>query len=177
MDASKEELSGLSSRSDDLYYTPTLVSSPKKDPHKHILSSQLNNFDLLVRHQSGSQVSQSNPDLFTSKAQDPSEAYNIHHWAEEFKGESLGKGQFEFSLMSHTLGCDFFPRGSTQACIVFSCGCYLTESCCGGESCGTESQCRSVLVSFLRMMSLCDFVRAGFRWRAEPCGAGAQSEE
>lgn len=110
MDASKEELSGLSSRSDDLCYTPTLVSSPKKDPHKHILSSQLNNFDLLVRHQSGSQVSQSNPDLFTTKAQDPSEAYNTHHWAEDFKGESLSKGQFEFRLMSHTLGCDFFSK-------------------------------------------------------------------
>lgn len=98
MDTSREELSSLPSKSDGLSYTATLMSSPQKDTHKHSGSPRLQHFDLLARHQSGSQVSQSNPDLFTNtKAQEAGGVYNTHQWKEDFKGESLGKGQFEFS--------------------------------------------------------------------------------
>lgn len=98
MDTSREELSSLPSKSDELPYTATQMSSPQKDTHKHSASPRLQHFDLLARHQSGSQVSQSNPDLFTNtKAQEASDVYNTHQWAEDFKGESLSKGQFKLS--------------------------------------------------------------------------------
>lgn len=115
MDASREELSSLPSKPNELSYAATLTSSPQQDTHKPSESPRLQHIDLLTRHQSGSQVSQSNPDLFTnnSKARETSEAYHTRQWAEDFKGESLGKGQFRFSLTSHIFGSDS-PRGSAQ---------------------------------------------------------------
>lgn len=107
MDVSREELSALPSNPDEPSNGATLASSPQKDTQKHSESPRLPHFDLLARHQSGSQVSQSNPDLFTNtKAQDAGEVYNTLQWAEDFKGESLGKGLPEFffyisSLLKH----------------------------------------------------------------------------
>ncbi|XP_071352441.1 roundabout homolog 2 isoform X2 [Trachinotus anak] len=90
MDTSREELSSLPSKPD----AATLIASPQRDTHKPGDSPRLQHFDLLARHHSGSQVSQSNPDLFTdTKAQDASEVYHTSQWADSFKGESLGKGQ------------------------------------------------------------------------------------
>ncbi|XP_036940644.1 roundabout homolog 2 isoform X2 [Acanthopagrus latus] len=95
MDASREELSSLPSKPNELSYAATLTSSPQQDTHKPSESPRLQHIDLLTRHQSGSQVSQSNPDLFTNntKAREAGEAYHTRQWAEDFKGESLGKGQ------------------------------------------------------------------------------------
>lgn len=104
MDASREELSSPPSKSDELSYTASLKSSPQRETHKPSESPRLQHFDLLARHQSSSQVSQSNPDLFiNTKIRDAGEAYHTRQWAEDFKEESLGKGQFEFSLTSHIL--------------------------------------------------------------------------
>lgn len=114
MDTSREELPSPSSKPDALSYTATLMSSPPRDTHKPSDSLRLQHFDLLARHQSGSQVSQSNPDLFTnSKIRDASVVYHTSQWAEDFKGENLGKGQLEFSLMARIFGSDF-PKGSVQ---------------------------------------------------------------
>ncbi|XP_023120875.2 roundabout homolog 2 isoform X2 [Amphiprion ocellaris] len=89
MDASKEELSILPPKLEDLSYTATLMSYPQRDATD---SPRLQHFDLLARHHS--QVSQSNPDLFTNtKARDASEVYPTSQWADDFKGESLSKGQ------------------------------------------------------------------------------------
>ncbi|XP_026186777.1 roundabout homolog 2 isoform X2 [Mastacembelus armatus] len=94
MDTSKEELSSLPSKPDELSYTATLVSSPQRDTHKPNNSPRLQHFDLLACHHSGSQVSQSNPDLFTStKTQDASAVHHSSQWADDFKGESLNNGQ------------------------------------------------------------------------------------
>uniref|UniRef100_A0A8C4H9A6 Roundabout homolog 2 n=1 Tax=Dicentrarchus labrax TaxID=13489 RepID=A0A8C4H9A6_DICLA len=101
MDTSREELSSLPSKPDEQSLTATLRSSPQRETHKPGESPRLQHFDLLTRHQSGSQVSQSNPDLFTNtKAREAGgEVYHTRQWAEDFKGESLGKGQFQFSLI------------------------------------------------------------------------------
>nr|XP_033486331.1 roundabout homolog 2 [Epinephelus lanceolatus] len=94
MDASREELSSLPCKPDELSCAATLMSSSKRDTHKPGESPRLQHFDLLPRQQSGSQVSQSNPDLFTStKVRVADEVYHTSQWAEDFKGESLGKGQ------------------------------------------------------------------------------------
>ncbi|XP_075892440.1 roundabout homolog 2 isoform X2 [Nelusetta ayraudi] len=91
MDASREELSSPSSRADELSGAAKLASSPQRDAHKASQSPRLPHFDLLARHQSGSQ---SNPDLFhNAKAQEAAEMYNSLQWAEDFKGENLSKGQ------------------------------------------------------------------------------------
>lgn len=117
MDASREELSGFSSTSDELCYAATLVSTSPRDPHKRSESSKLNHLDLLARHQPGSLVSQSDPDLFATKRQDASDVYKIHQWAEDFTKEGLSKGQPELSSTS-PFRSDFAPRGSTQAASV-----------------------------------------------------------
>ncbi|XP_049433381.1 roundabout homolog 2 isoform X2 [Epinephelus fuscoguttatus] len=94
MDASREELSSLPCKPDELSCAATLMSSSKRDTHNPGESPRLQHFDLLARQQSGSQVSQSNPDLFTStKVRVAGEVYHTSQWAEDFKGESLGKGQ------------------------------------------------------------------------------------
>lgn len=109
MDASREELSGFSSKSDELCYAATLVSTPPRDPHKSRESSRLNHLDLLARHQPGSHVSQSDPDLFATKSQDASDVHKIHQWAEDFTRGGLSKGQPEFSSTSPVFRSDF-PR-------------------------------------------------------------------
>lgn len=92
MDMSKEELSNLPPKQEDLSYAATLMSYPQRDATKSTDSPRLQHFDLLARYQS--QVSQSNPDLFTNaKARDASDVYHTNQWADDFKGESLGKGQ------------------------------------------------------------------------------------
>lgn len=104
MDTSREEVCSLTSKSDELSYTATLTSSPQQDAPKTNDSPRLQHFDLLTRHHSGSQISQSNPDLFTNiKARDANEVYCTTQWVDDFKGESLGKGQYEFSLMLHII--------------------------------------------------------------------------
>lgn len=100
MDAFREELSGFSSKSDELCYAATLVSTPHRDPHRRSESSRLNHFDLLARHHPGSQVSQSDPDLFATKDQEVSKAHELHHWAEDVTGAGLSKGQHEFTYIS-----------------------------------------------------------------------------
>ncbi|XP_076729395.1 roundabout homolog 2 isoform X2 [Maylandia zebra] len=92
MDTSREELPSLPSKPDELSYTATLTSPHQQDASKPNDSPRLQHFDLLARHHL---VSQSNPDLFTNmKAQDGSEVYRTSQWVDDFKGESLGKGQF-----------------------------------------------------------------------------------
>uniref|UniRef100_UPI0009B373AC roundabout homolog 2 n=1 Tax=Monopterus albus TaxID=43700 RepID=UPI0009B373AC len=94
MDTSKEELSSLPSKPDELSYTATLMHSPGRDTHKPSDSLQPQDFDLLARHHSNSQVSQSNPDLFSNTgAQDASEVHHSSQWADDFMVESLGKRQ------------------------------------------------------------------------------------
>ncbi|XP_045930074.1 roundabout homolog 2 isoform X2 [Micropterus dolomieu] len=89
MDTSREELSSLPSKPDEPSTTITLTSPLQRDTHKPSDSPRLQHFDLLARHHSSSLVSQSNPDLFTNA----NEVYHTRQWAEDFKGESLSKGQ------------------------------------------------------------------------------------
>ncbi|XP_008423239.1 roundabout homolog 2 isoform X3 [Poecilia reticulata] len=88
MDSYREEGSGLPSRPEEV--TP----SPQHDAPQPSDSPRVQHFDLLVRHQQ-SQVSQSNPDLFTNtQALEASDLYNhSSQWADNFRGESLDKGQ------------------------------------------------------------------------------------
>uniref|UniRef100_A0A8D3C9F2 Roundabout-like 2-like n=1 Tax=Scophthalmus maximus TaxID=52904 RepID=A0A8D3C9F2_SCOMX len=91
MDTSREELSSLPSKTDDLSYAATLMAPPQQGTHRSSDSPRLQHFDFLTRHL-GSQVSQSNPDLFTNtKAQDVNQMYHTSQWAEHFKGESYSK--------------------------------------------------------------------------------------
>ncbi|XP_034025004.1 roundabout homolog 2-like isoform X2 [Thalassophryne amazonica] len=96
MDMSREELSSPPSKSDEqCCFTLTLTSSPQQDTHTPGDSPRLQHFDLLVHHQSGSQVTQSNPDLFTnSRTGDVSEADHTSRWADDFKGDDHGKEQY-----------------------------------------------------------------------------------
>ncbi|CAJ1065252.1 roundabout homolog 2 isoform X1 [Xyrichtys novacula] len=90
MDTSREELSSLPSKPDELSRTPTRLSSPQRDTHKLSDSPRLQHLDLLARHQ----ISQSNLDLFTNtKTGNAGEVCNTHQWAEDLKGNSLSKGQ------------------------------------------------------------------------------------
>ncbi|XP_034053795.1 roundabout homolog 2 isoform X1 [Gymnodraco acuticeps] len=92
MDASREELSGLPSKPDEPFLSETLMSSPQRDTLQPSDIARLQHFDLLARQHS--EVSQSNPNLFTNtKAHVPGKVYHTSQWAEDFKGESLGKGQ------------------------------------------------------------------------------------
>ncbi|XP_068173248.1 roundabout homolog 2 isoform X2 [Antennarius striatus] len=94
IDTSREELSSSPSKPEDPSFTATPTSSSLKDAHKPSDSPRLHHFDPLAHHQSGSQASQSNPDLFTNtKGHEAGEIYNTHHWADDFKGEGLSKGQ------------------------------------------------------------------------------------
>ncbi|XP_026219605.1 ig1_Robo domain-containing protein [Anabas testudineus] len=105
VDTSREELSSLPCKPDELHHTGTLMCSPQREMHKASDSLRLQHFDLLARHHSGSQ---SNPDLFTnSKAQVASEMHHTSQWADNFKEESLSKGQSpaqvaELSPAAHT---------------------------------------------------------------------------
>ncbi|KAI9538797.1 hypothetical protein NQZ68_012452 [Dissostichus eleginoides] len=93
MDASREELSSLPSKPDEPFLSETLMSSPQRDTLQPSDIARLQHFDLLARQHS--EVSQSNPNLFTNtKAHVPGKVYHTSQWAEDFKGESLGKGQF-----------------------------------------------------------------------------------
>ncbi|XP_072248388.1 roundabout homolog 2 isoform X2 [Leuresthes tenuis] len=92
-DTSREELSSQTSKPEELSYTATPITSPQRDASKS--SPHLQHFDLLARHHSGSQVFQSNPDLFTNtKARDASDLYVSSQWADDFRGESLSKVQY-----------------------------------------------------------------------------------
>ncbi|KAM9801671.1 roundabout homolog 2 [Neosynchiropus ocellatus] len=86
LDASREELSSLTSKPDELSYTSGLASSPRREAAEPGGSPRLQHHDLMA------QVSQSNPDLFTSKASG-GEMYHTGQWADTLKGDSLGKGQ------------------------------------------------------------------------------------
>ncbi|XP_069569022.1 roundabout homolog 2 isoform X2 [Brachyistius frenatus] len=89
MDASREEVSSLPSKPEELSYAASLMSSPRRDPAKPG-SPRLQHFDLLARQQ----VSLSDPDLFTNnKACDGTEGYHTNQWAQDFQGGSLSKGQ------------------------------------------------------------------------------------
>ena len=114
MDASREEISSLPSKADDLSYAATLMAFPQRDTHKPGDSLRLHSFDLLTRQHLGSQVSQSNPDLFTNtKARDVSGMYHTNQWADSFKGESYSKGNRENSFKPHIFGNDF-PKTTTS---------------------------------------------------------------
>uniref|UniRef100_A0A1A7YP55 Roundabout, axon guidance receptor, homolog 1 n=1 Tax=Iconisemion striatum TaxID=60296 RepID=A0A1A7YP55_9TELE len=93
MDASREEVSSLPSKPEQISFTAK-VCSPQRDVPKPGSSPRLQQFDLLARHHSGSQVSQSNPDLFTNtEALDASDLYNSSHWVDDFRGESPSNGK------------------------------------------------------------------------------------
>lgn len=97
MDTSKEEISSLPSNPEGLSCTAT-----HKDPSKANHSPRPQHFDLLARHHLGSQVSQSNPDLFTNnKTREIRDSHNCRQWADDFRGESLSKGQFEVIVMAN----------------------------------------------------------------------------
>ncbi|XP_038159303.1 roundabout homolog 2 isoform X1 [Cyprinodon tularosa] len=84
MDASREEVSSLPSKSEEL------IISPQHDALKSSDSPRLQHFDLLVRHHEF----QSNPNLFTNtKALEGSDVYNSNQWVDKFRGEGLSKGQ------------------------------------------------------------------------------------
>ncbi|KAK5616406.1 hypothetical protein CRENBAI_011715 [Crenichthys baileyi] len=88
IDASREEVSSLPSKPEEL------MSSAQCDALKPSNSPRLQHFDLLVRHPENSQVSQSNPDVFTNtKALGAGDLYNSSQWVDNFRGESLSKGQ------------------------------------------------------------------------------------
>ncbi|XP_029923168.1 roundabout homolog 2 isoform X2 [Myripristis murdjan] len=98
MDNSREELSGLSCRGEELCYSlqaaATLPSPPQQSTHRPSDSPRLQHFDLLDRHRMASQVTKSNPDLFANKeVGDVSEVYHTSQWADDFNGENAGKGQ------------------------------------------------------------------------------------
>ncbi|KAM9852891.1 roundabout homolog 2 [Aulostomus maculatus] len=92
MDTSREEVASLPPKPEQLSYAATLTSSPRRggalQPND---SPRFQHFDLMTRDPSGSQISQSNPDLF--KTRDASEVYHTSQWADTLKGDSLGKGQ------------------------------------------------------------------------------------
>ncbi|KAM6933207.1 roundabout homolog 2 [Xenentodon cancila] len=93
-DTSREELSSLSSKAEGLSHTAMLMSSPQKDTPKPNSSPRLQHVDLLARHHLDSQVSQSNPDLFTdTSVQGASILPDSCHWADYLRGKSLSKGQ------------------------------------------------------------------------------------
>lgn len=95
MDTSREEVSSLPSKPEEISFIAKL-SSPQRDSSKPSDGPRLQQFDLLARQHLGSQVSRSNPDLFTNTmALDASGLYNSGHWGDNFRGESLRKGQFE----------------------------------------------------------------------------------
>uniref|UniRef100_A0A8C5N8P4 Roundabout homolog 2-like n=1 Tax=Gouania willdenowi TaxID=441366 RepID=A0A8C5N8P4_GOUWI len=89
MDTSREEVSILSSKAEDPSYTDdVLMSSPSK-PADSLRPQPL---DLLARQHS--QVSQSNPDLFTNiRTRGTMEGYHTNQWTEDLKKQSLEKGQ------------------------------------------------------------------------------------
>ncbi|KAM3875130.1 roundabout homolog 2 [Diretmus argenteus] len=96
MDSSREELSSRPCKGDklncSLQSAAALPSSPQQDTHKPSDSPRLQHFDLLARHRS--QVTQSNPDLFANKeVRDVSDMYHTSQWADDFKGEIIGKGR------------------------------------------------------------------------------------
>ncbi|XP_054901504.1 roundabout homolog 2 [Poeciliopsis prolifica] len=88
MDSYREDGSDLPSRPEEV------MPPPQHDAPQPGDSPRIQHFDLLVRHQQ-SQVSQSNPDLFTNtKALEASDLCNhSSQWEDDFRGESLGKGQ------------------------------------------------------------------------------------
>ncbi|XP_029027019.1 roundabout homolog 2 isoform X2 [Betta splendens] len=91
MDTSKEEISSLPRKPDDVSYAATLMSSPQRGTHNPSDSPRLQHFDLLARHHSGTQ---SNPDLFGNfKARDASKARHGNQWADDFKEESPKEGR------------------------------------------------------------------------------------
>ncbi|XP_055003859.1 roundabout homolog 2 [Boleophthalmus pectinirostris] len=88
MDSSKEELSSPISKQDEAPYTPIRLPSPQKDHRQPNHTSHLPTFDLLSRQRPNSQISQSNPDLFTNKEED---VYHTSHWADTFTSDTFGK--------------------------------------------------------------------------------------
>lgn len=91
-DASKEELSSPQPTQEEQSYKSILLSSPQKDHHEPNHSSHLQNFDILSRQCPSSQISQSNPDLFTNnKEGDVRNTYHTSHWADTFNSDSSGK--------------------------------------------------------------------------------------
>lgn len=106
MDSSREELASLASRGEELtqgasYSLQSATSpssSPQEETHPSNDSPRLQHFDLLACYGSGSQVTQSNPNLLPNdEARDLSMPYHTNQWADAFQGEGLalersGKG-------------------------------------------------------------------------------------
>uniref|UniRef100_A0A1A8HDK9 Roundabout, axon guidance receptor, homolog 3 n=2 Tax=Nothobranchius korthausae TaxID=1143690 RepID=A0A1A8HDK9_9TELE len=93
MDVSREEVSSLPSKPEQISFTAK-VCSPQRAVPKPGNSPPLQQFDLLSRHHSVSQVSQSNPDLFTNtEALDASDLYNSSHWVDDLRGERPSNGK------------------------------------------------------------------------------------
>lgn len=119
MDSSREELSSLRSKPDELSYAATLMSSIQRDAHNPRDSPRLQPSDLFACHHS--QISQSDPDLFTNtKGRDGSEGTHTNQWADHFKGESLCKGQFEFTLKPHILESGFPGAGAQPHSVMYN---------------------------------------------------------
>ncbi|XP_072320310.1 roundabout homolog 2 [Eucyclogobius newberryi] len=96
-DSSKEELASPASKQEKPRYTPIRLPSPQKDHVQHNHSSHLPPFDLLSRQRPSSQISQSNPDLFTSKEDD---VYHTSHWADTF-GKEKSPPDLSSAVMVH----------------------------------------------------------------------------
>lgn len=89
VDISKEDLADSASKQDVQSYTTILLPSAQRDHHQPDHSSHLPPFDLLSRQRPISQISQSNPDLFTNNKEE--DFYHTSHWADTFNSDSFNK--------------------------------------------------------------------------------------
>ncbi|KAK7905187.1 hypothetical protein WMY93_017794 [Mugilogobius chulae] len=97
MDSSKEELASPAPKQDEPHYTSIRLSSPQKDLCQPNHNSHLPTLDLFSRQRPSSQISQSNPDLFTNKEDD---VYHTSHWADTFNSDSFSKEKSPSDLSS-----------------------------------------------------------------------------
>lgn len=95
-DTTREDVSILPRKADDLLYAATLTSSPQRDAHNPSNSPRLQHFDLLARHHLGTQ---SNPDLFSNFKAQQSKVRHASQWADDFKEEGPEEGQSRRSFV------------------------------------------------------------------------------
>uniref|UniRef100_A0AAV2J314 Roundabout homolog 2-like n=1 Tax=Knipowitschia caucasica TaxID=637954 RepID=A0AAV2J314_KNICA len=95
MDSSKEELS--ISKQNEASYSSVHQSSPPKDGCLSNHTSHPQTLDLLSRQRPSSQISQSNPDLFTHNEDN---VYHSSHWADTFSSDTFVKEKSPSDLSS-----------------------------------------------------------------------------
>lgn len=89
VDTSKEELADPISKPDVQSYTTIPLTSAQREQHQPDHSSDLPPFDLLSRQRPISQISQSNPDLFTNNKEE--DFFHTSHWADTFNQDRFTK--------------------------------------------------------------------------------------